>query len=206
MVKQIALILVVMAFTQAQSQITSKQLIGRWESVNRSRGGLGSVFDIPNDSLCVVISGVLVDGTYRAEGDSLYRSTADAPSREVAVSFTTAGDSMVHRFPGRSERVVMRRVINEGATPGAIQGVWSYRHYTRTTAFEEYTPNGQFHFRIDMSNDSSKYKLSGDTLTTQHTKLTTRDSQYRIAVTDTSLTLFQLDGTKPRVFLRVRRR
>jgi hypothetical protein len=203
--KLISLIFVTLTLTHAQTQISSRQLIGRWEAVNRSRGGLGSVFTVLNDSLCVVISGVLGDGTYRTKGDSLYRSMSDTPTKELAVLFNISGDSMIHRFPGRPERIVMRRIANGSTSPSAIQGLWFYQHYTRTTAFEEYTPNGQFHFRIDVTSDSSKYVLTGDTLTIHRTKPTANISQCRIAVTDTSLSMFQLEETKPRVFQRARR-
>ncbi|MGB2867261.1 MAG: hypothetical protein WBD36_02320 [Bacteroidota bacterium] len=188
----------------SQTTITSQQLVGRWESMNPTKGGLASTFEVVNDTLCVRIFGVLVDGKYRIQGDSLYQSMADTPTKEVGVWFVVAGDSMVTDKRLNGPKTVMRRAVPRTPMDKTVEGVWWYRHDTGTTAFEEYTPDGIFRFRIYMSRDSTVYSIAGDSLTMRSLKPGGKVSKYRIVVTDSSLLMFSPRAKNPQVFRRVK--
>ena len=187
------------ALSSRQEAVPLRRLVGRWESVNPTKGGIGNTFEVVNDSLCVRMFGVLVGGTYRIERDSMFWTTPDAPTKEQGVSFVVAGDSMVQ---GPSAKLkTLRRAVPGGSN--SVEDIWWYRHPSGPIAFEEYAPDGKFYLRMYMTRDSGTYAISGNLLTFHSFNSRTKFSQDRIVVTDSSLTMIPVHGKTSQVFRRV---
>jgi hypothetical protein len=123
-------------------------LVGRWESVRRSRGGIGEVLDLGEDGTHVRGPAVLVDLSYELNGPQLTLAApgeAALPARDVTVTAATM------QISDADEREPLRhRVGSPASGPPSIVGVWKYEHYAGGTAFERYEAGGRLEFRLSM--------------------------------------------------------
>ena len=81
----------------------------------------------------------------------------------IATAGRTIGEGDVMQFDGVSTR---RRVspATQGVHP--IVGVWTYEHYTKSTAYERFSADGKMDLRIPMPGRSNgRYTVSKSTLT-----------------------------------------
>jgi hypothetical protein len=149
---------------------TPDGLVGFWESVGRSRGGIGGAFEFGPDDTVRTHTLILVDLRYRVESDKLFTDDGDGDPDGVPLG-AIGGDTWTIPLeaegakPGKLEK---KRV---GATlPGAppIVGVWTYDHRVGmgAKAFERYDTDGWLRFRMFMPGipDRGTFDRRGDAL------------------------------------------
>jgi hypothetical protein len=178
-------------------------LIGRWESAERSKGGMGATWEFQKDGRLAQTIGLMRESTYRIKGDRLILGTAESPI-EIEIPFQVAGDSMVQIFGSgeKQSRRVLRRIAKAEVVQGSVAGKWSTPYLTGT-AVEEYTTDGQIHWRFPLSPPQTlHYTLEADTLSLQSMESPSRSTKYRVTVSDTSLALVELPGNKAYLFRR----
>ena len=59
-------------------------IVGKWESVTRTRGGIGSTLDFHSDGTVSLTPGAMLDLNYRLDGTRLVMSFIDPGSGEVS--------------------------------------------------------------------------------------------------------------------------
>lgn len=142
-------------------------LVGLWESVDTSEGGIGHVVEFLADGGFVQAPTVLRDGFYRLIGDRLW--VDDVPPHEEDVPSATRvefgvrleGDRLITTDP--EGFVIEKERFGEAAgTPTSLVGTWQYRHPAGRTAFERYTADGRLLFRLPFSTGRGCYALRGD--------------------------------------------
>lgn len=143
-------------------------LIGRWESVVRSTGGLGQVMEFRPDGTMTQWTAVLVELTYQVHGPLLltfYRHPGSGATETQAAGIRFEGDVMIQKDPqgGGETRLTRRRA--GGPQDAPIVGVWSTPHETGQTAFLLYTSDGRVVFRLPIRADRGRWTASGDQLT-----------------------------------------
>ncbi len=179
-------------------------LIGRYESVERSKGGIGATMEFQRDGRLVQTIGAMVDGAYRINGDTLLVRWEDSPEESKSWFRVTADSMLQTTGSGANQgRRAARRVGKAEVVQGSVVGKWSYPHSAGGIAVEEYTKDGQFHFRLPFTPVTLHYSLEGDTLTLHPFDNPTGSSIWRVTVSDTSLTMIQLPGGKAQIFRRV---
>lgn len=146
----------------------SPQLVGLWESADKSQGGIGHTLEFRSDGTFVEAVTVIVDMSYRVSGDRLILGEEPTTGAgDPGISFRFESDTFVVEPPEgpavRKERIGQRE---PGQSP--IVGMWRYRHYTGAVAFERYTPEGRLHLRLPMSSSQGCYTLAGTRLTLDH--------------------------------------
>jgi hypothetical protein len=139
------------------SPATSNPLLGTWEAVSRSSGGLGSTISFGAENSMSFTMGAMVDMKYRRSGDSLFVSSPDGnlPPAQVAIT----NDTLVVTRRGREQRET-RISAAQGSDP--LVGRWTYIHYTGVPAYEEYTPDGAFHLRVPIRTLTGTYTTAGN--------------------------------------------
>jgi hypothetical protein len=136
----------------------STTLIGTWEAVTRSIGGLGSTISFAPDNTMSYTLGAMVDMKYRRARDSLY--IIDPQNGVNAFQFAIIRDTLVMINEGREQRETRVGAPVSGADP--VVGRWTYLHYTGVPAFEEYTPGGDFRLRVPIRTMQGTYAALGD--------------------------------------------
>lgn len=141
----------------------SPQLVGRWDSEGRSRGGIGTTLTLSEDGKCSKTTGAMVDGRWTlAAGQLTIVLTDDGKPDKQVISVTITGDTMTQLTDG--ERRNLKRVNPPGRVTEAIEGVWSYPHYAGGTAYEDYEPDGRFLFRLPIRTDPCSWTASANHL------------------------------------------
>jgi hypothetical protein len=133
-------------------------LLGTWEAVNRSAGGLGSTMTFGADNTLSYTLGAMVDMQYKRSRDSLY--IIDPQNGINAFRVSINRDTLVMTNEGREQRETRVGAPVTGADP--VVGRWTYQHYTGVPAFEEYTPGGEFRLRVPIRTLQGTYAVLGD--------------------------------------------
>lgn len=143
-------------------------LIGRWESVVRSTGGLGQVIEFKPDGTMTRWTAVLVELTYQVHGPLLltfYRHPGSGATETQAAGIRFDGDMMIQKDPQAGGETRLTRKRAGGPQDPPIVGVWSTPHETGQTAFLLYTADGRVVFRLPIRADHGRWSASGDQLT-----------------------------------------
>jgi hypothetical protein len=136
----------------------STTLVGTWEAVTRSVGGLGSTISFAADNTMSYTLGAMVDMKYKRARDSLY--IIDPQNGVNAFQFSIIRDTLVMINEGREQRETRVSAPVSGADP--VVGRWTYLHYTGVPAFEEYTAGGDFRLRVPIRTMQGTYAALGD--------------------------------------------
>ena len=136
----------------------STTLVGAWEAVTRSVGGLGSTISFAADNTMSYTLGAMVDMKYKRARDSLY--IIDPQNGVNAFQFSIIRDTLVMINEGREQRETRVSAPVSGADP--VVGRWTYLHYTGVPAFEEYTAGGDFRLRVPIRTMQGTYAALGD--------------------------------------------
>jgi hypothetical protein len=146
------------AVAQVAPSAPPTPLIGTWEAVTRSAGGLGSTISFAPDNSMSFTLGAMVDMKYKRARDSLY--IIDPANGINAFSVTIMRDTLVMINQGKEQRETRVGAPMKGADP--VIGRWTYLHYTGVPAFEEYTPGGDFRLRVPIRTLEGTYVTMGD--------------------------------------------
>lgn len=133
-------------------------LIGTWEAITRSAGGLGATIAFGADNTLRYTLGAMVDMKYRRAQDSLYILDPQGPVNPFQVTFVR--DTMVMTNDGKQQRETRVTPAVPGADP--VIGKWTYSHYTGVPAFEEYTAAGDFRLRVPIRTLEGNWTAVGD--------------------------------------------
>jgi hypothetical protein len=147
-----------LALAQVAAPARSTPLIGTWEAVTRSAGGLGSTISFESDNSMSFTLGAMVDMKYRRARDSLY--IIDPANGINAFKVSILRDTLVMVNQGKEQRETRVSAPLKGADP--VIGRWTYLHYTGVPAFEEYTPGGDFRLRVPIRTLQGTYVTMGD--------------------------------------------
>jgi hypothetical protein len=132
-------------------------LVGTWEAVARSAGGLGTTVSFGVDNSLSYTVGAMVDFKYRRVRDSLF--IVDPEGNSTASRIRIAHDTLI-TFRGDSEQRETR--LGAVSAGDSLVGIWTYPHYTGVAAYEEYTPAGDLRLRIPIRTLRGTYATQGD--------------------------------------------
>jgi hypothetical protein len=119
-----------LASGQQTSANPAANLIGRWRSVETSKGGIGAVYQFRADGTIDFSPGAIVDMPYRVEGDQLIlppatttgpemKSTLTWPSNDV-LRMSTQGQSEEYQRQGKADP--RDRLLGEWLTSREMDG------------------------------------------------------------------------------------
>lgn len=119
-----------LAMAQTPATNAAASLIGRWRSVETSKGGIGAVYEFRADGTIDFSPGAIVDMPYRVEGDQLIlppatttgpemKSTITWPSSDV-LRMSTQGQSETYQRQGKAD--ARDRLLGEWLTSREMDG------------------------------------------------------------------------------------
>src|SRR5712691_1109153 len=152
----------------AQAQDVAPALVGRWDAVARSAGGIGQIIELRADGSMTHWYAAMVEFTYVVQGPLLI--TSFTPATGGAVEQTTTeirfeGDVLIQKSTQSGAETRMTRKRAGGPQDAPIVGVWAYAHEAGGTAVMMYTADGRLIFRLPMRADRGRWSVSGDKLT-----------------------------------------
>jgi hypothetical protein len=161
----------------AHAQDVAPALVGRWDAVTRSAGGIGQIIELRADGSMTHWFAAMVEFTYVVQGSLLI--TSFTPATGGAVEQTTTeirfeGDALIQKSTQSGTETRMTRKRAGGPHDAPIVGVWAYAHEAGGTAFMMYTADGRLIFRLPMRADRGRWSVSGDQLTLGPMPATTR--------------------------------
>jgi hypothetical protein len=136
------------------------RLVGFWEG-NPGRSGFGSTLEFRSDGMAVTATTVMVDRSYRVEGNRLIETYEAGNTTES--SFRLDKGELILSNPNNNNPESPRTRFGPAAGKGdSIVGVWRFRHYTGATAYERYTSDGRVLLRIPLSGYAGCFSVDGD--------------------------------------------
>jgi hypothetical protein len=142
----------------APTPIPTASIIGTWEAVARSAGGLGSTITFSPDNSLSFTLGAMVDMNYRRVGHSLFVTSAEGALPPASIKFVN--DTLIVT---RSDREQRETRLTPKIAGDPLVGLWTFQHYTGVSAYEEYAPDGGFHLRVPIRTLTGNYAVAGNT-------------------------------------------
>ena len=161
----------------AHAQDVAPALVGRWDAVARSAGGIGQIIEFRADGSMTHWYAAMVEFTYVVQGPLLITSFTPAtggPVEQTTTEIRFEGNLLIQKSTGSGLETRMDRKRSDGPQDPPIVGVWSYPHDTGRTAFMLYTSDGRLIFRLPIRADRGRWSVSGDQLTLGPMPATTR--------------------------------
>ncbi|HEX9309867.1 MAG TPA: hypothetical protein VF887_03555 [Gemmatimonadaceae bacterium] len=152
------LVLAGIVSAQGTSVQTQESLVGTWEAITRSAGGIGSTLTFGADNSLTFTVGAMLDAKYRRAGDTLF--IVDPSGHATASRIKISHDTLVTTTPDNREQRETR--VGTALLSDPLVGLWTYPHYTGVAAFEQYTPDGQLHLRVPIRTLKGTYATARD--------------------------------------------
>jgi hypothetical protein len=190
-------------------------VVGFWESIERSRGGLGNTLDLRADGSVSTGICAMVEMRYALEGDRLtLRADGEAAGMLPALRVEFVGDDAEEvvvrpwdppadgdaaQAPQEQRR---RRLTPRVQGVPAIVGDWSGVHQAGGTAYERYTADGRLSLRVPMPapDHGLRYSVIGDRLHTDGAGAAPSSAVFRLTGDVLEITP---EGKRPLTFRRV---
>lgn len=162
---RIPLLVFLAALPLAMAQPPAANLVGRWRSVETSKGGLGAIYQFNADGTLELSPGAIVDMSYRVEGDQLIlppattagpemKSTLAWPTNDV-LRMSTQGQSEEYQRQGAADP--HDRLLGEWLTWREMDG-----HRMPTEMF--FYPAGKSLLVIRFTTEKGRYSVTSGRL------------------------------------------
>jgi len=177
--------------------VSESQIVGKWASDARSKGGLGARYNFTKDGVVMISFGALVDFDYQIEGQTLktklrskYTKEPEQPDFE---QYAIEGDKLIINPSDPNKRKEMTRTTIPDVKAHPIVGLWSFKHYTGGTATMQYTSGGLAQLSVPFVSLQGRYKLQGQEL---HIEFEGKPSVKRKIRLEGNRLIFLADGEK----------
>jgi hypothetical protein len=179
------------------------QIVGQWESVERTPGGVGEAIEFRADGTARQVSAAMGDATYKLDGEWLLTFWKDRESGKVSILANRVELEGYELLQKDEEGNLVSRMRREGpaAAGNAVEGVWCSEDGPGLTTFTEFTGGGDMFIRLPIRSLTGRYWLSGDQLAVELGESPRKEFQFKVA--DDVLTVTPAGGS-PRQFRRAR--
>jgi hypothetical protein len=160
---------VTFAQTDTASPLTGKpvtfpspEILGTWDAIQRSHGGIGSTVILSADSSFVLVLGAMVDMRYRVDGDDFFFLNDDSTNSPVEKQrLTFSGGQAVLSALGCSRKLTR---LDSLPRDSGIVGRWKSLHRTGVPAYEEYTVDGRTRMRVPIQVQRGSFLALGNSI------------------------------------------
>jgi hypothetical protein len=165
-------------------QAADPAVLGRWHSVERSKGGIGAVYEFRADGTVTFSPAAIVTGAYSEEKGNLVITFSESKKQAVMKLDRVAPDRVkvtLNDAPARE----MRRIGPPEAGPGSIQGYWKspWTGGQDLQQFERFRAGGAYVFTLPMRPRSGYYKITNGSIWIQIANTVTEGPLSRVGDT-----------------------
>jgi hypothetical protein len=173
-----------------QSYPTS--IVGRWRSLQTSKGGIGEICEFRSDGTVDFSPGAVVEMPWRIENNQLVLPSETNGGAERKANMKWLGDNKLSL--GGEVRVELARVSDRADAANPILGEWIENREMAGRNLEAhwlFYPGGKILFLIPFATQHGSFTISGSAL---HVKMPGRNPEFRFELTDNLLTLSEPEG------------
>ena len=172
-------------FALAAPRAASAQLVGQWESVERTPGGVGEAIEFRADGTARQVSAAMGDATYKLDGEWLLTFWKDRESGKVSILANRVELEGYELLQKDEEGNLVSRMRREGpaAAGNPVAGVWCSEDGPGLTTFTEFTAGGDMFIRLPIRSLSGRYWLSGISSPSSSATRLARNSSTRLPTT-----------------------
>ena len=142
---------------------TSSDIVGRWEAIETTSGGLGSTLEFGPDGSFTFPFGPLLHGTYKLDGNKLITTTIQSPPKKATTEVQEIkfeGDTLFQKTEYGVHKWVRLSPSSPNSSP--IIGRWGMK-----SPIYEFRRDGTFDMSSSISSmqiHNGRYKLNGNHL------------------------------------------
>ncbi len=155
-----------LAMAQQPAADSAAALLGRWRSVETSKGGIGAVYYFQADGTAEFSPGAIVDMPYRVEGDQVIFPPATIKGPEVNFTLSWSGDRVMRlSAPGQVDEYQRQGAAPDPRDP--LLGEWlGSREMDGRKLPEEmfFYPAGKSLLLILFTTESGRYSVTNGRL------------------------------------------
>jgi hypothetical protein len=186
------------AFAQ---QSPSTSIVGRWRSLETSKGGIGAVYEFHSDGTVDFSYGAVFEVPWRIEHNELVLPAATVGGEEQKYTLQWLSDT---KLGLKTEAGVteLTRVANRSHADKSIVGEWIGHQELAGRDLEFhwlFYPDNKVLFVMPMTTQHGTYTTSGSAL---HLKMHDARPESRFEVKDNLLTFSELDGNQKERYAR----
>jgi hypothetical protein len=180
-------------------------LVGTWDAITRSYGGLGQTALFTPDGNVGLVLGAMVEFKYKLEGDKLTVYNDDPRNKFSQTSkLTLIGDTAIVSSAGKSSAGKPLKMVRlaTATTGSGLVGTWQYMHYTGVPGYDEYAEDGSMRLRVPIQVQRGIYSVVGNKVSFQILTPARENWDAEFAINGDTLA-FQMGGQK-HLYLRAR--
>ena len=137
-------------------------LVGTWDAIQRSYGGIGSTVVLGGDSLFALVLGAMVEGNYKVKGEEFTVFGTDRGNEfSETQKLTFVGDTAILSVKKCQMKLVP---FESGTQAGSLVGKWRMIHLTGVPAYEEFSADGSMRLRVPIQVQKGSYSVIGDSI------------------------------------------
>ncbi|NVN92646.1 MAG: hypothetical protein HXX11_18905 [Desulfuromonadales bacterium] len=140
------------------------ELVGKWASVARTKGGLGTRYYFEESGIVMSSFGALVDFDYKIEGQMMKTNLKGEKEQTDSAPFEIVGDKLILNPSDQTTRQEMTRSTITATNAHPVVGVWSFKHYAGGMATMQYTTNGLAQLSVPFDTVKGKFAVQGQSL------------------------------------------
>jgi hypothetical protein len=168
------------------------ELVGTWDAITRSYGGIGSTALFAGDSVFTLVLGAMVDLKYRVNGNKFtFFSEERGKNFSETQTLTFVGDTAILSSKGCRIKLIP---LETGTTEGSLVGKWRFTHMTGVPAYEEFSADGLGRLRVPMQVQKGSYRVTGNTIDFHTITPRPEDWSARFSLKSDTLTISNATG------------
>jgi hypothetical protein len=162
---------------------TTPPILGQWESVERSTGGVGEIVEFRPDGSFLQMVAAMGDATYEARGDGLltfWKDNATGNTSIISNGIDFEGDVLVQKDDQGNLLDHLERIERGRKSDPPLVGKWCSEGFPGLATLREFTRDGKMFIRLPIQIAHGRYRISGDTLTTDSDRSPEKTFQFRV--------------------------
>ena len=184
-------------------QPSSVQIVGRWRSLETTKGGIGQVWELRSDGTADCSIGAVVTMPWRIENNQLILPPETDGGAERKANLKWLGDNKLS-LVSEAAVIELARVGDRANADNPIIGEWIQGHWVGLNLEARYLfyPGGKLLFLMPFAIQHGSYTISGSALHFSFPTWTPTPGNFRFKLTDNVLTLSAPKGGNESHFAR----
>jgi hypothetical protein len=175
-------------------QPSNGSIVGRWRSLETSKGGIGQVYEFRSDGTLDYSPGAVVEMPWRIDNGQLVLPPETDDGAERKAKLKWSGDNKVSLNSEAGVVIELSRVGNLADAKNPIIGEWIEHREMAGVKLEAhylFYPSGKLLLVIPFTVQHGSYTLSGSAL---HVKMQDHNTDVKFDLTDSILTVNDPEG------------
>ncbi|MGH9318124.1 MAG: hypothetical protein ACRD1P_13580 [Thermoanaerobaculia bacterium] len=158
-------------------------ILGQWESAERSAGGRGEIVEFRPDGSFLQMVAAMGDATFEVRGDGLltfWKDNATGKTFVIENRIDFEGDVLLQKDDQGNLLDSLQRIARGRGSDPPLVGKWCSESLPGVATLREFTRDGKMFIRLLITAAHGRFRISGDTLTTDSDRSPSRTFRFRV--------------------------